>query len=161
VRHSVGAAGRPRSPFHRRPKPRAPFFPTAANATHRIGGISPMVGSLPVRGTTTKRGLAAAGDLACTAAVAYAPSYGSDGRLLIPHCTAGCESEGLAPRGADSRQLVGRPATRHSVIPRVVRRISAPILHSESLSGRFSTRRPVVLRGSRDNDAVSVRVPAA
>ena len=40
--------------------------------------------------TTTKRGLTAAGDLACTAAVAYALSYGSDGRLSIPHCTAGC-----------------------------------------------------------------------
>lgn len=70
--------------------------------------------------TTTKRGLTAAKDLACGPAVAYASSDGSGGRLWVPHCVAGCPAEDLAPGGADSRQLVGRPATRHPVIPRVV-----------------------------------------
>jgi hypothetical protein len=41
--------------------------------------------------TTTKQGLTAAGGLACAAAVAYARSFG--GRLSVPHCTAGYQSD--------------------------------------------------------------------
>ena len=45
------------------------------------------------RGDYDKGGLTAAGDLACTAAVAYAPSDRSGGRLSVPYCTAGCQPE--------------------------------------------------------------------
>jgi hypothetical protein len=105
-----------------------------------------------------KAGLTA--DLARIAAVAYASLLykrrsSTDSRL---HREMSGRSSGRAG-GAGGRQLVGRPAACHPDIPRVVRRISTPILRPQSLSRSFSTGRPVVRRRSRGNVPVSVRVP--